>query len=130
MNKVWVFKFRESDEEDDVVVFDSKPSREQMDQVLLEYLDQLFIDNETTPAQERAKEEESLEDYYEKKIFNNLYYEDLWEREFLDYHLVEASRKKEHLQQKLAELYEISEKIDPDTASVISMAEDTLRKSK
>jgi hypothetical protein len=128
MNKVWVFKFRESDEEDDVVVFDSKPSREQMDQVLLEYLDQLFIDNNTTPAEERAKEEELLGDYYEKKIFNNLYYEDLWEREFLDYHLVEASRKKEHLQQKLAELYEIAEKIDPDTASVISMAEETLRR--
>lgn len=116
LNKVWVFKFRESGDEDDVVVFDSKPSREQMDQVLLEYLDQLFIDNNTTPAEERANEEEYL------------YYEDLWEREFLDYHLVEASRKKEHLQQKLAELYEIAEKIDPDTASVISMAEETLRR--
>ena len=118
LNKVWVFKFRESGDEDDVVVFDSKPSREQMDQVLLEYLDQLFIDNNTTPAEERANEEEYL------------YYEDLWEREFLDYHLVEASRKKEHLQQKLAELYEIAEKIDPDTASVISMAEETLRRMK
>ena len=116
LNKVWVFKFRESGDEDDVVVFDSKPSREQMDEVLLEYLDQLFIDNGTTPAQERAKEEEYL------------YYEDLWEREFLDYHLVEASRKKEHLQQKLTELYEIAEKIDPDTASAISMAEETLRR--
>ena len=71
MNNVWVFKFRESGDEDDVVVFDSKPSREQMDQVLLEYLDQLFIDNKTTPAKERAKEEEYL------------YYEDLWEREVL-----------------------------------------------
>lgn len=124
MNKVWVFKFRESDEEDDVVVFDSKPSREQMDQVLLEYLDQLFIDHGTTPSEERAKREDPNKFHYP------LYYEDLWEREFLDYHLVEASRKKEHLQQKLAELYEIAEKIDPDTASVISMAEDTLRRSK
>ena len=122
MNKVWIFKFRESGDEDDVVVFDSKPSREQMDQVLLEYLDQLFIDHGTTPSEERAKEN--------NEDFEYLYYEDLWEREFLDYHLVEASRKKEHLQQKLAELYEIAEKIDPDTASVISMAEDTLRKSK
>jgi len=124
MKKVWVFKFRESGDEDDVVVFDSKPSREQMDQVLLEHLDQLFIDHGTTPAEERAKREDP------DKFLYDLYYEDLWEREFLDYHLVEASRKKEHLQQKLAELYEISEKIDPDTASVISMAEDTLRKSK
>ena len=122
MNKVWIFKFRESGDEDDVVVFDSKPSREQMDQVLLEYLDQLFIDHGTTPSEERAKEN--------NEDFEYLYYEDLWEREFLDYHLVEASRKKEHLQQKLAELYEIAEKIDPDTASVISMAEDTLRRSK
>jgi len=32
------------------------------------------------------------------------------------------------LQQKLAELYEIAEKIDPDTASAISMAEETLRR--
>ena len=120
MNKVWIFKFRESGDEDDVVVFDSKPSREQMDQVLLEYLDQLFIDNNTTPAEERAKEN--------NEDFEYLYYEDLWEREFLDYHLVEASRKKEHLQQKLAELYEIAAKIDPDTASVISMAEETLRR--
>ena len=124
MKKVWIFKFRESDEEDDVVVFDSKPSREQMDQVLLEYLDQLFIDHGTTPSEERAKREDPNKFHYP------LYYEDLWEREFLDYHLVEASRKKEHLQQKLAELYEIAEKIDPDTASVISMAEDTLRRSK
>ena len=122
MNKVWIFKFRASGDEDDVVVFDSKPSREQMDEVLLEYLDQLFIDHETTPAQERAKREDP------NKFLYDLYYEDLWEREFLDYHLVEASRKKEHLQQKLAELYEIAEKIDPDTASVISMAEETLRR--
>ena len=122
MKKVWVFKFRESGDEDDVVVFDSKPSREQMDQVLLEHLDQLFIDHGTTPAEERARSNDD--------DFEYLYYEDLWEREFLDYHLVEASRKKEHLQQKLAELYEIAEKIDPDTASVISMAEDTLRRSK
>ena len=124
MNKVWIYKFRESGEEDDVVVFASKPSREQMDKVLLEYLDQLFIDHGTTPAKERANREDPDKFHYD------LYYEDLWEREFLDYHLVEASRKKEHLQQKLAELYEIAEKIDPDTASVISMAEDTLRKSK
>ena len=122
MKKVWVFKFRESGDEDDVVVFDSKPSREQMDAVLLEHLDQLFFDNKTHPDQERARSNDD--------DFEYLYYEDLWEREFLDYHLVEASRKKEHLQQKLAELYEIAEKIDPDTASVISMAEDTLRKSK
>ena len=125
MNKVWVFKFRESDEEDDVVVFDSKPSREQMDQVLLEYLDQLFIDNETTPAQERAKEEESLGDYYEKKIFNNLYYEDLWERDVLN-----GSDEKKSLEEKLADLYEWTENSHPDVASVISMAEDSLRKSK
>jgi len=121
LNKVWIFKFRESGDEDDVVVFDSKPSREQMDQVLLEYLDQLFIDHGTTPVQERAKEN--------NEDFEYLYYEDLWEREFLDYHLVEASRKKEHLMQKLTELYDIAAKIDPDTASVISMAEETLRKS-
>jgi hypothetical protein len=38
--------------------------------------------------------------------------------------------KKKGLQEKLAELYEMAKKIDPDTASVISMAEDTLRKSK
>ena len=120
MTKVWIFKFRESGDEDEVVVFDSKPSREQMDEVLLEYLDQLFIDNGTTPAQERARRNDD--------DFEDLYYEDLWEREFLDYHLVEASRKKEHLMQKLTELYEIAEKIDPDTASVISMAEETLRR--
>ena len=111
MNKVWIFKFRESGDEDDVVVFASKPSREQMDQVLLEYLDQLFIDNETTPAQERANEEEYL------------YYEDLWEREVLS-----GAEDKKSLQQKLGELYEIAAKIDPDTASVISMAEETLRR--
>ena len=38
--------------------------------------------------------------------------------------------KKKGLQEKLAELYEDARKIDPDTASAISMAEDTLRKSK
>ena len=38
--------------------------------------------------------------------------------------------KKKYLQEKISNLYEIAEKIDPDTASVISMAEDTLRKSK
>ena len=115
MNKVWIFKFRESGDEDDVVVFDSKPSREQMDQVLLEYLDQLFIDNGTTPAEERAKEEEYL------------YYEDLWEREVLSGS--EDKKLPKWLQWKLAELYDIAAKIDPDTASVISMAEETLRKS-
>ena len=119
MNKVWVFKFDTGDEED-LVLFNSKPSREQMDQVLLEYLDQVFIDNNTTPAEERAKEN--------NKDFTCLYYEDLWEREFLDYHLVEASRKKEHLMQKLTDLYDIAAKIDPDTASVISVAEETLRR--
>ena len=113
MNKVWIFKFRESGDEDDVVVFDSKPSREQMDQVLLEYLDQLFIDNGTTPAEERANEEEYL------------YYEDLWEREVLS-----GSEDKKCLQEKLAEVYEMAEKIELDTARLISMAEDTLRKSK
>ena len=116
MNKVWVFKFRESGDEDDVVVFDSKPSREQMDQVLLEYLDQLFFDNKTHPDQERARSNDP--------DFEYLYYEDLWEREALS-----GSDDKKSLQQKLAELYEIAAKIDPDTASVISMAEDTLRKS-
>jgi hypothetical protein len=116
MNKVWIFKFRESGDEDDVVVFDSKPSREQMDQVLLDNLDQLFIDNETTPAQERANEEEYL------------YYEDLWEREVLSGS--EDKKLPQWLQWKLAELYEMAKKIDPDTASVISMAEETLRRSK
>ena len=116
MTKVWIFKFRESGDEDDVVVFDSKPSREQMDEVLLEYLDQLFIDNETTPAQERANEEEYL------------YYEDLWEREVLNGS--EDKKLPKWLQWKLAELYEMAAKIDPDTASVISMAEETLRRSK
>ena len=113
MTKVWIFKFRESGDEDDVGVFDSKPAREQMDEVLLEYLDQLFIDNETTPAQERANEEEYL------------YYEDLWEREVLS-----GSEDKKCLQEKLAEVYEMAEKIELDTARLISMAEDTLRKSK
>jgi len=112
MTKVWIFKFRESGDEDDVVVFDSKPSREQMDEVLLEYLDQLFIDNKTTPAQERANEEEYL------------YYEDLWEREVLS-----GSDDKKCLQEKLAEVYEMAAKIELDTARLISMAEDTLRKS-
>ena len=116
MNKVWIFKFRESGDENDVVVFDSKPSREQMDEVLLDNLDQLFIDNETTPAQERANEEEYL------------YYEDLWEREVLSGS--EDKQLPQWLQWKLAELYEMAKKIDPDTASVISMAEDTLRRSK
>ena len=115
MNNVWILKFRESGDEDDVVVFDSKPSREQMDQVLLEYLDQLFIDNGTTPAEERAKEN--------NEDFEYLYYEDLWEREVL-------KGEKKYLMQNLGELYEIAAKIDPDTASVISMAEETLRKSK
>jgi len=75
MNNVWIFKFRESGDEDDVVVFSSKPSREQMDEVLLDNLDQLFIDNKTTPAQERARENDD--------DFEYLYYEDLWEREVL-----------------------------------------------
>tara|TARA_R100001463_G_scaffold101506_2_gene155959 strand:+ start:416 stop:664 length:249 start_codon:yes stop_codon:yes gene_type:complete len=75
MTNVWVFKFRESGDEDDVVVFDSKPSREQMDKVLLEYLDQLFFDNKTHPDQERARENDD--------DFEYLYYEDLWERELL-----------------------------------------------
>ena len=114
MNNVWLLKFRESGDEDDVVVFDSKPSREQMDEVLLEYLDQLFIDNGTTPAEERAKEN--------NEDFEYLYYEDLWEREVL-------KGEKKYLMQKLGELYEIAAKIDPDTASVISMAEATLRNS-
>jgi wobble nucleotide-excising tRNase len=38
--------------------------------------------------------------------------------------------KKKGLQEKLAELYDIARDNDPDTASVISMAEDTLRRSK
>tara|TARA_R100000458_G_scaffold58880_1_gene67936 strand:+ start:662 stop:907 length:246 start_codon:yes stop_codon:yes gene_type:complete len=75
LNKVWVFKFRESGDEDDVVVFASKPSREQMDAVLLDNLDQLFIDNKTTPAKERARENDD--------DFEYLYYEDLWERDLL-----------------------------------------------
>ncbi len=116
MTKVWVFKFRESGDEDDVVVFDSKPSREQMDEVLLEYLDQLFIDNKTTPAQERARENDD--------DFEYLYYEDLWEREVLS-----GSDDKKCLQEKLAEVYEMAAKIELDTARLISMAEDTLRKS-
>ena len=37
---------------------------------------------------------------------------------------------KKSLEEKLAELYEFAEKSYPDVASVISMAEDTLRKSK
>ena len=36
--------------------------------------------------------------------------------------------KKKSLGEKLAKLYEDAKKIDPDTASAISMAEDTLRK--
>lgn len=75
MTKVWVFKFRESGDEDDMVVFSSKPSREQMDEVLLDHLDQLFFDNDTTPTKERAREDDD--------DFTYLYYEDLWEREIL-----------------------------------------------
>jgi len=116
MNNVWIFKFRESGDEDDVVVFSSKPSREQMDEVLLDNLDQLFIDNKTTPAQERARENDD--------DFEYLYYEDLWEREVLS-----GSEDKKCLQEKLAEVYEMAEKIELDTARLISMAEDTLRKS-
>ena len=37
---------------------------------------------------------------------------------------------KKCLQEKLAELYEMAVEVDIDTASVISMAEDTLRRSK
>ena len=122
MKKVWVFKFRESGDEDDVVVFDSKPSREQMDAVLLEHLDQLFFDNKTHPDQERANREDPDKFHYD------LYYEDLWEREVLSGS--EDKKLPQWLQWKLAELYEMAKKIDPDTASVISMAEDTLRKSK
>ena len=122
MNKVWVFKFRESGDEDDVVVFDSKPSREQMDAVLLEHLDQLFFDNKTHPDQERANREDPDKFHYD------LYYEDLWEREVLSGS--EDKKLPQWLQWKLAELYEMAKKIDPDTASAISMAEDTLRRSK
>ena len=122
MKKVWVFKFRESGDEDDVVVFDSKPSREQMDAVLLEHLDQLFFDNKTHPDQERANREDPDKFHYD------LYYEDLWEREVLSGS--EDKKLPQWLQWKLAELYEMAKKIDPDTASAISMAEDTLRKSK
>ena len=117
MKKVWVFKFRESGDEDDVVVFDSKPSREQMDAVLLEHLDQLFFDNKTHPDQERARSNDD--------DFEYLYYEDLWEREVLS-----GAKDKKSLEEKLADLYEWTEKSHPDVASVISMAEDTLRKSK
>ena len=120
MTNVWVFKFRESGDEDDVVVFDSKPSREQMDAVLLEHLDQLFFDNKTHPDQERARSNDD--------DFEDLYYEDLWEREVLSGS--EDKKLPQWLQWKLAELYEMAKKIDPDTASAISMAEDTLRKSK
>jgi hypothetical protein len=120
MNKVWIFKFRESGDEDDVVVFDSKPSREQMDQVLLDNLDQLFFDNKTHPDQERARSNDD--------DFEYLYYEDLWEREVLSGS--EDKKLPQWLQWKLAELYEMAKKIDPDTASVISMAEETLRRSK
>ena len=119
MKKVWVFKFRESHEEDEVVVFDSKPSREQMDAVLLEHLDQLFFDNKTHPDQERANKEDPNKFHYP------LYYEDLWEREVLS-----GAEDKKSLEEKLADLYEWAEKSHPDVASVISMAEDTLRKSK
>ena len=120
MKKVWVFKFGESGDEDDVVVFDSKPSREQMDAVLLEHLDQLFFDNKTHPDQERARSNDD--------DFEYLYYEDLWEREVLSGS--EDKKLPQWLQWKLAELYEMAKKIDPDTASAISMAEDTLRRSK
>jgi len=37
---------------------------------------------------------------------------------------------KKSLEEKLAELYEFAEKTHPDVASVISMAEDTLRRGK
>ena len=117
MKKVWVFKFRESGDEDDVVVFDSKPSREQMDAVLLEHLDQLFFDNKTHPDQERARSNDD--------DFEYLYYEDLWEREVLS-----GAEDKKSLEEKLAELYEFAEKTHPDVASVISMAEETLRRGK
>ena len=116
MKKVWVFKFDTGDEED-LVLFKSKPSREQMDEVLLEYLDQVFIDNKTTPAQERAREND--------KDFTYLYYEDLWEKDVLN-----GSDEKKSLEEKLADLYEWTENSHPDVASVISMAEETLRKSK
>ena len=121
MKKVWVFKFRESGDEDDVVVFDSKPSREQMDAVLLEHLDQLFFDNKTHPDEERAR---SNGDRSYRRL-DDLYYEDLWEREVLS-----GAEDKKSLEEKLADLYEWAEKSHPDVASVISMAEDTLRKSK
>ena len=117
MKKVWIFKFRESGDEDDVVVFDSKPSREQMDQVLLEHLDQLFFDNKTHPDQERARSNDD--------DFEYLYYEDLWEREVL-----RGAEDKKYLEEKLADLYEWAEKSHPDVASAISIAEDTLRRSK
>ena len=122
MNKVWVYKFRESDPEDHndyVVVFASKPSREQMDEQLLTYLDQLFIDHNTTLAKERSRKKDPNKFHYP------LYYEDLWEREVLS-----GSEDKKSLEEKLADLYEWAEKSHPDVASVISMAEDTLRKSK
>ena len=121
MKKVWVFKFRESGDEDDVVVFDSKPSREQMDAVLLEHLDQLFFDNKTHPDEERAR---SNGDRSYRRL-DDLYYEDLWEKDVLN-----GSDEKKSLEEKLADLYEWAEKSHPDVASVISMAEDTLRKSK
>ena len=78
MKKVWIFRFKEIGEEDDeVIVFSSKPSRERMDEILLEHLDQLFFDNKTHPDQERANKEDPNKFHYP------LYYEDLWEREVL-----------------------------------------------
>ena len=124
MNKVWVYKFRESDPEDHndyVVVFASKPSREQMDEQLLTYLDQLFIDHNTTLAKEKSRKKDPNKFHYP------LYYEELLERGFVD---VNVLNNKESLEEKLADLYEWAEKSHPDVASVISMAEDTLRKSK
>ena len=41
-----------------------------------------------------------------------------------------AKVNKKCLQEKLAELYEMAVEVDIDTASIISMAEDTVRRSK
>ena len=124
MDKVWIYQFRESDPEDHndyVVVFASKPSREQMDEQLLTYLDQLFIDHNTTLAKERSRKKDPNKFHYP------LYYEELLERGFVD---VNVLNNKESLEEKLADLYEWTENSHPDVASVISRAEDTLRKSK
>ena len=117
--QVWVFQYRRAHDDDYVEIFDKKPSRKFLDKLLVELLD--F--EGTTPAKERLSKDFPI------------YYEELYSCEVRK--VAPSNEAKKSVEEKfhdarkaLLDLYDFTSKTYPDTASVIGMAEDTLRKEK